>query len=215
MSKIEIREKLFPFECGHPKCEKIYEIEQFKNIALLWGFIYFTHGEVKLVGLTCPHCYFTTLNKYKYNTPDFSIKLLKEHNAPKDFQGKTVNTDFTFFVPFSPQILIESKLLSASDLKQMPKDETAYHLPDFVKPRVEYPDQIKSEFPYSVTEESIPNLCLMENKKNLKAIPRIVSPQTVYQYTDNWLNFSSVDQIPFNRRQFIDDQFESALRFNI
>ena len=215
MSTLEIREKLFPFECSHPECDKVYEIEQFKNIALLWGFIYLIHGEYKLLGVTCPHCFFTTLNKYKYDTPDLSIKLLKDYNAPKDLKGKTISTDFTFFVPFSPQILIDSKLLSPSELEQIPEGKATYNLPDFADPRIGYPEKIKAEFPYSITEESIQNLCVLEYERKVKAIPRIISYLSIYQYTDNWLSFSQVDQIPFSSRQFIDDQFDLAFRFNI
>jgi hypothetical protein len=215
MSKIETREEVFPFECGYPRCDKVYDIGQFKEIALLWGFIYLTCGEFDLIGLTCPDCHFTTVNKYKNFTPDFSLKILQEHNAPRDSQGKIFVSDFVFFIPFSPLILVESKLLSASVLEQMPTGEIAYQIPHFAQPKMLYPDKIRTEFPYSITEESIQNLCVLEYERKVKAIPRIVSYLSIYQYTDNWLSFSQVDQIPFSSRQFISDQFDLAFRFNI
>ena len=207
MSELKLNDTVFPFKCEHTKCDKKYDIGQFKDIALLWGFIYLTHGEYKLIGLTCPHCHFTTISKYKYFTPDFSVKLLQD--------GNIFSSDFSFFVPFSLAILVESNLLSASVLEQECNSEFNYHIPDFAPPRVAYPDKIKTEFPYSIAEEIVRDLCKLEYKEKVKAIPRIVSSLTIYQYTDKWLSFSLVDQIPFSSRIVIDDQFDMAFNFNI
>ena len=159
MSKIETREEVFPFECGHPRCDKVYDIGQFKEIALLWGFIYLTCGEFDLIGLTCPDCHFTTINKYKSFAPDFSIERLQDYNAPIDFLGKTISSNFNFFVPFSEGIIVDSNLLAAKSLSEEYNDGIKYRLPQLIQPRVHYPEKIRQEFPFSLAEELIQELC--------------------------------------------------------
>ena len=86
MTALKVQNKIFPFACKNLSCNKLYSLEDFIQIAILWGFIYFTNEEYNLIGLTCPNCDFTSLKKYRADSEEFSIKLL-ENNAPdSDFE---------------------------------------------------------------------------------------------------------------------------------
>ena len=105
MTALKVQNKIFPFACKNISCNKLYPLEDFIQIAIRWGFIYFTNEEYNLIGLTCPNCDFTTLKKYRADSEEFSIKLL-ENNAPdSDFENNKINVEFKNFVPFSKRIL--------------------------------------------------------------------------------------------------------------
>ena len=87
----------FPFVCD--KCSQKYEIKEFVDVALFWGFIFLSHRSRSAIGLTCPSCTFTTLRLFPEQPEDFSIELL-ESEGSEQVGGFQYQPAFRFYVPF-------------------------------------------------------------------------------------------------------------------
>jgi hypothetical protein len=38
MDELPLFNSVFPFDCGYQSCDKVYHLEDFIHVALLWGF---------------------------------------------------------------------------------------------------------------------------------------------------------------------------------
>ncbi|MFC1818957.1 sigma 54-interacting transcriptional regulator [Thermodesulfobacteriota bacterium] len=107
MFNLKVCHEVFPFICKNRECNQNFFVEDFAQVALLWGFIYLVGKEYQIIGLTCPKCYKTSLRKYVSHLKDFSIDLLEKHTPEIDSAGNTFKIEFRNYVPFSKRILYQ------------------------------------------------------------------------------------------------------------
>jgi hypothetical protein len=201
MPKMKIYKKVFPFICSNSKCKTKYNIEKFADVVMLWGFIYLTNKKNNLIGITCPECRHTTVNKYTTSTPDFSIDMLqkqKQSTTTVSFDDIPFGVIPTIkqFVPFSINILEHFSLIENEDIKQDAEQELfevayIYEVPSGFEPVAPYSSLMQKEFKFGILERSLHSICDIENKKKLKALPRIVNFNSVYKNIDTLLLFVS------------------------
>ena len=248
MADLPIQDKVFPFFCKNPDCDSVFDIEDFIHVALLWGYIHLVGSQHQIIGITCPACRKTSINKYLSPSPDFSLGLLEKFVPVQDFQKLKGTIKFRKFVPFSKKILywqfvkknpykiglprrkrvvirpfsakysLEEELFPRQldtefFLSNSPDDEI-FALNETIKPIFDhYPNFITEEFPYRWPESYINHLCDIENRYDVKGLPRIVSNHSIYNYSDAWLRIKP-DYIPSRKvKTEIVDAFDKAMAF--
>ena len=243
MDELPLFNSVFPFDCGYQSCDKVYHLEDFIHVALLWGFINLISEEYQLVGFTCPACRRTSIRKLKLDVEDFSIDIMEDACRVLNIGNGDKNIQFREFVPFSKRILYTEYIVNEDQVPGYEKinlepfsqeisfkkefssdgifiDEASinknFSIPDYIKPQKgTYPKGIQSEFPYSFHEKYILHLRDVENTVSRKSIPRVYSNYNVYQYTEAWLKgFPYYDpKSSLKIKKEIMDAFESAAKF--
>lgn len=199
MTELKVHDAVFPFVCETPGCGKEYDLEGFRNVAILWDYIHLTNDEYNLIGITCPECSHTTIKK-------FPVGLFVDIQPVSGFFESEV--DFNNFIPFSPKILED---LSLVKFREPPKDnnQNLYKLPSICHPIREYPLFITKTFPYAVSEEEIGLLMDIENNQRFKAFPRIAYPNSIYRSLDECLvDINQTGKLP----DYLLDRINEALR---
>lgn len=190
---MEIQE-LFPFVCESKACDQEYhDAKGFGEIVKLWGMIYFVNGERSLLGLTCPKCNKTTL---KMVESDAASKLLDDLRSPEI--GKLF--DFNWVIPFSANILRNHALITSPRIENMdgnflvPEDFSIYKVHLFTRVWT----SVAVDTFYNLSENNIPRLLEIENKKGYKVFPRLSEFSSVYHIYDYFLEeisgFLTVDR---------------------
>ena len=169
-----VLEKIFPFKCNTPKCGELSSRE-FRSAALNMGYIWLANENFFIIGLTCPKCLQTTINKYSVDVTDFEISQFD---------------NFQNFIPF-PSENFQNRIPTPSNI--------LYHLPprylfseqdpsDFhPKPILNYPEWFNSRCIYYIDENEVPEILKYENEKQERVFPRIIGDDSVYNWTDAFL----------------------------
>ena len=189
MAEMRVHKKVFPFICGNSKCKTEYNIKRFTDVALFWGFIYLTDRKNNLIGITCPDCHHTTVRKYTISTPDFSPEIIEEQGTSIksiDNIEYEATPNIKQYVPFSINILEHFSLIDKADIKQG-AEQAIYKVPFGFEPVAPYSPFMRKELKLAIQESSLRSICDIENKKNLKALPRIVDSNSIYKNIDTLL----------------------------
>ena len=133
MTEFEIHKELFPFKCDNPDCSEEYDIEKFYNAALFWGYICLTSGDYNLIGLTCPECLLTTVNKYKLGGNFLTEEEFKKFGSFRDPHGDIHLLKDQVVVPFSEHIIMEAGIDLDIAASQPGKSKLIYHVPRIIK----------------------------------------------------------------------------------
>jgi hypothetical protein len=232
MSEFEIHKELFPFKCDNPDCSEEYDIEKFYNAALFWGYICLTSGDYNLIGLTCPECLHTTVNKYKLDGNFLTEEDFNKFGLFRDPYGDIHLLKEQVVVPFTEHIIKEAGIELNTAASQPGESELIYHVPRAIKMNgfsfVLHPDYDPkslnvnlSPYSWTATESKMLSLCNFENSKKLKAIPRISHERGLYSRTDAWSQYSSFESFFSNlsewddsdskTREFINDSIDLVL----
>ena len=105
MNEMEIHESVFPFVCQDRECRHEFDINDFADVILLWGYIHMANQGNTLIGITCPHCIKTTIRKY--TSPNEVLYALS------NILGDNLN-----YVPFSYKILKDYSLVEDQDIEE-------------------------------------------------------------------------------------------------
>ncbi len=197
----DISRPVFPFGCGNPKCTRGYNLSEFSDIVMLWGFIYLTQGKYRLIGITCPKCLKTTIRKYPRHTLDLSIDVIENH-------PNTIG-EIRSFVPFSVGILSNAGIAPCPPAST--GNGSVFSFPEGLKPVITYPEYIRREFPYAIHENQIQTFLNIENEVGYKAFPRIYPENSVYQKFDHFLLDEDAEEIPGETIKGIHDAFTTII----
>jgi hypothetical protein len=200
VADMKIQDSVFPFLCDNPECKHEYDLDAFINIVLLWGFIFHTNEKYSLLGITCPECHKTTLQKY----PNFATNNLRETLENK-------SADIKYVIPFSIKILKSQSLIDHEKPVNKGDVKDWYRIPFGFALKPGYKESISEQYPYFIDEDIISNLLEIENNSQLKVFPRIVPLSSVYLTHEPVL--MSVDgskEIPY---EIIDDINETYLAY--
>ena len=148
MAEMKVYDTVFPFACDNPGCGKEYDLEGFRDVAQLWGFIYLRSGIHDIIGITCPDCIKTSIKKFPSDTETADLVL---------------NTNFVRFVPFSPKILADVSKIKLPELTTKSSD-ISYMIPQRVISVFPYPSPIKDKFIHLMNEKDLLELLIIENK---------------------------------------------------
>lgn len=171
MKKRQVLEKFFPFQCNTSGCKE-YSFGEFFYAARNVGFIWLTNGKHSFIGLTCPQCLKTTINKYAIDIPDFDSAIFGNFDDVIPFPA----------APFNNMNPKDAK--SVSDL---------YHIPASIlqsswkRHSRCYPEWFEALCIYHFDEKDIDKILEHENKKKLKVFPRITDGNAIYHQTDWFL----------------------------
>lgn len=171
MKKRLVLEKLFPFQCNTSGCKE-YSSYRFFYAARNVGFIWLTNGKYSFVGLTCPQCLKTTINKYAFDIPDFD------------------SAEFVNFDDFIPFPAAPFNNMNPKDAKSV---SDLYHIPASILQSSRewhsqcYPEWFEALCAYHFDEKDIDRILKHENKEKVKVFPRITDGNTIYNQTDWFL----------------------------
>ena len=163
MAAIERHETAIPFRCGNTQCKKEYDLSIFTEVVLLWGFIYLVSedDEEAVIGLTCPHCYKTTLKKCHADVAALlHVKIQQQIKATTNSNHQINKSAY-----YSSEILKESGIIKHTyqiDVKDCEKQ--------FVMPK-----NISCQKHKAIAESSLPSLCDIENNHHFTPFPRVVA----------------------------------------
>ena len=175
---MQVHENVFPIICENNECDKEYALSDLKEIFLLWGFIYLENDREKLIGITCPHCHYTTIKKCHIDTTDFSLAMLHQEVV----EGTRFNpARHKVFVPFSARWLVRNHLILDPNLEKKTK-QTPFTVPSRLHKIGGYESFYRRDDAYSVYEENIPILLGIENNQNYKVFSRHVDYFTSIYY---------------------------------
>lgn len=171
-----VRENFFPFECNTPDCSE-YNSREFCSAAFNMGYIWLTNEKVFLIGLTCPKCLKTTINKYSLNIPDFDIAQF---------------SNFEHFVPFPSEIFQNRIPEKLNELYHLPVHFLLYCIDDSdfqSKPPLYYPKWFEDRCIYHIDENDVLEMLKHENENKERVFPRIISNDSVNNWTDTFLSY--------------------------
>lgn len=169
--------KVFPFQCSNPDCNEEYDLNRFLGVYSLWGYIFLTNMDSSIVGLTCPTCKHTTINRYTGLPADFvyqnfdNIIAKRPLNIQEQFQR-------IFYVKFPAEFfpsLVEPTL--AKDI--------VYGIPPNFQP-IQKSTEL-DQYESGISDSNIEKLVEFENTQNVKVFSRIVPFHSVYYFADVWL----------------------------
>lgn len=243
MKELPEIDNVFPFVCQNTECREVYELEDFVQVALLWGFIYLVSNEHQIIGVSCPQCHFTSLRKYILDTNDFSFEKLEQccQESTTARGNKSLNIKFRNFIPFSKTILYTQYVVRVNNVPQHDRtnvvpfssrlslteelfqnDNTVsnitkgdFSLPEFITPTNKiYSDKSRIDLTYNYNEKYILHLRDIENTIRKRALPRVVSNYNIYHFTDTWLKpFPYDDGQQLKIKDDLVKAFELAVRF--
>ena len=157
MPELQLHDDVLPFKCDNPDCEEEYDSESFAKVIMLWGFICLIseENEVALVGLTCPKCKKTTIQKYRGSVAmqfvwtvqeTLKYKFMINGNFPlKDWWGQKY---------YSATHLYDLGFIEAPDIKQDSSNDIIYYPLSEIK-FLEYSDELSENSPFSLNEEDV------------------------------------------------------------
>ena len=178
----------FNFCCTNPTCDVLNYSKHFLDDIFLWGFIFLTNGNDYLIGVTCVDCGHTSIRKFDELPGKFPFDL--------ESRDKNFEVVLKHYVPFSPEILDATTHLPKIKLKTDSNPEDIYYVPEGFTPIIDYKNKIDdSLLPIKINIQDINILNEYENEKKLKVLPRIVAQNSVYRFTENWLDTGSLEQI--------------------
>lgn len=189
MEQLKFLDEILPFTCGNTDCRKEYDLEAFVEVALLWGFIYLVctddENELAILGLTCPDCTKTTINKYPLDTAMlFQAKFNRALHRRCKKEGGFLSISFERCVYFSYTLLKHWGLIQHTLPQDIDDNEKQYTIPEGY-PWLGYLELIFN-IPYIVPECILQHLLQIENNHGYKAVPRIVESFCPYSSFDNF-----------------------------
>ena len=173
MAEMQIIDSVLPFKCENQDCGKEYDIHDFGDVVLLWGFIFLIaeKDEMALIGITCPECKKTTIQKYRAAAAirflwDMGFHFAKQflpsgHVALESWDGKY----------FSPDYLLKKGFINIHYHETKAEKEIIYFIPKEVE-LDEYSQTLQKSCPFSLLESAILYSIDIENSTGYKAIPR-------------------------------------------
>lgn len=185
MKEWVVRDEVFPFVCGNNACGKEFSYNEFFVAAVQWGYICLTDGEHNFIGLTCPECSTTSIQKYS----------LAQSNEVRERMGFM----FSSYVPYSMDRLPG---LNAKE------NGTSSHVPEdiqLLRPANAYPQWFLDGCLSEISEADIESVVNLENEHREKIFPRVVAANSVYELTDALLALMKDKENP------IDNLEESGL----
>ena len=169
--------KAFPFQCSNQNCNKKYNLHDFLQIYSLWGYIFMTSSDRSIIGLTCPVCNQTTVNKYPGIPSDFLFQNFDNIIAktPLNIQEKYQRILYAKFpVALFPEIM-----------EPLPAEDTVYDIPSKSQP-IRTPSEL-DQYQACIPDSNIEKLVAFENTRNVKVFSRIVPFYSIFYLSDAWL----------------------------
>ncbi|WDP92411.1 MAG: hypothetical protein HUN04_22880 [Desulfobacter sp.] len=184
MVDMKTHNSLFPFNCENKECQKEYDLDQFSDVVLLWGYIYLIAEEYEagIVGLTCPECRKTTLKKLPGYMAMQSLIVLRKKCLDK-YQEKAyiLKPELKHCIYFSAHHLVASNLIDA--LPRLKDKGIEYSIPSELELN-EYSETLRAKNPFVVSENEIPLILEIENENGFKSFPRAVPSTSIYMNLD-------------------------------
>ena len=188
MAALPVQDKIFPFACKNLSCSRrLYDIDDFIQVALLWGFIYFTSNEYQIIGLTCPNCFFTSIRKFTFDSEIFSIELLENRAPDRDFENNKINVEFRGLVPFSKKILYrafyQQRYLEAHHIN-INLEQFSANIP--LEAEL-FPEQFLDQYPPIVFRDA--DNFIISEKINVLALdyPKFVKDELPYTFNESYI----------------------------
>lgn len=180
-------DKIFPVYCGEKECKSQYDLRDFTEIILLWGFICLTNGKNTYLGFTCPNCLKTTIKKYPRISSYTLIQYIEEKGIDSEKRYRGINPFLRTYVPFygDGNGNTDRAVLMSNGRRR--KKISPYYLPSLAKPVVQYKDRKFLPKDLVMQEESIPESLDIENTYGQKVFPRLVGSDSIYKKADRLL----------------------------
>jgi hypothetical protein len=198
MAKIQIIDSVLPFKCQNQDCAKEYDIHEFGDVVLLWGFIFLIaeEDETALIGITCPECKKITLSKYRASQAFWFLLEVWNHLKSKNLVNSNIKIKQRWCGKyFSVQHVFDIGLIGENPSGKNVEDAISYTVPHEVVLE-EYSKQLNESFPFLLIESNIPYLLEIENHQGYKVIPRVLPNPGEYNIL-NGINYG-LDSILFS-----------------
>ena len=211
MAKIQIIDSVLPFKCENQDCGKEYDIHDFGDVVLLWGFIFLIaeEDEMALVGITCPKCKKTTLCKYRATQALGFLWEIWGHWESNNHVDSNIKIKQRWCGKyFSAQHLFDIGLIEDNFSEKNVENAISYTVPKEVILE-EYSKQLNESFPFLLIESHIPYLLEIENHQGYKVMPRTLRNPGIYN--PNGINYGW-DRVLLSREfDFINILFMDSL----
>ena len=197
MSEMQILDSILPFKCENQDCAKEYDIHEFGDVVVLWGFIFLIaeEDEMALIGITCPECKKTTIQKYRaYVAIDFLSNL--SNHLELLFDDGPIDSKWKIKY-FSPHHLLEAGFINTPLAATAQSNETVYSVPEEMVFE-DYSKSLQESWPFSISEGTVSYALEIENSQSYKAIPRAI-PEARSVYIDGKNVYLDTDSILFDQ----------------
>ncbi len=173
MPEMQILDSILPFKCQNQDCAKEYDIHEFGDVVLLWGFIFLIaeEDEMALIGITCPECKKTTIQKYRaYAAMKFLWNVSKHFNLI--FGDEPIDSKWKIKY-FSHHHLLDAGFINTPLPATPQSNETVYFIPEKMIFE-DYSKSLQESWPFSISEGTVSYALEIENSQSYKAIPRVL-----------------------------------------